>query len=206
MKKNTMMRVASALLVAVLLTTCAISGTFAKYVSDAESQDEARVARWDIELNGNSINETFNFDLFATVNDTAGATETDVATNATTSIIAPGTSGEFTIKLKNLSEVTAKYGIVYEVDNDAGIPVKFSVDNGNTWTNTLEAVVAHDTNTKLAMNAATTTDIKVMWKWDYERGNGAEIATNDGADTAFGEKTTLDTITVSATVTVTQVD
>ena len=46
MKKNTMMRVASALLVAVLLTTCAISGTFAKYVSSAETSDTARVAKW----------------------------------------------------------------------------------------------------------------------------------------------------------------
>ena len=46
MKKNRMMRVASALLVAVLLTTCAISGTFAKYVSTATGEDAARVAYW----------------------------------------------------------------------------------------------------------------------------------------------------------------
>ena len=46
MKKNTFMRVASALLVAVLLTTCAIAGTFAKYTTEVSSEDSARVAYW----------------------------------------------------------------------------------------------------------------------------------------------------------------
>ena len=50
MKKNRMMRLASALLVAVLLTTCAISGTFAKYVTTASASDTARVAEWGVEI------------------------------------------------------------------------------------------------------------------------------------------------------------
>ena len=207
MKKNTMMRVASALLIAVLLTTCAISGTFAKYISDASAQDDARVARWDIELNEKSINETFVFDLFATVNDSNDTAETDVATDANTTIIAPGTQGSFDIKLLNKSEVTAKYGIVYTVTNNDNIPVKFSVDNGTTWKDTLDEVVADDEDTKLAMGATTATVITVQWKWDYEVGvDDAAIATNDAKDTAFGEATTLSTITVKADVTVTQVD
>ena len=43
MKKNVMMRVASALLVAVLLSTCTISGTFAKYVTTSSGNDNAEV-------------------------------------------------------------------------------------------------------------------------------------------------------------------
>ena len=50
MKTNKIMRVASVLLVAVLLTTCAISGTFAKYVTTATSGDSARVAKWGITM------------------------------------------------------------------------------------------------------------------------------------------------------------
>ena len=46
MKKNKMMRIASALLVAVILTTCAISGTFAKYVTSTPGSDSARVAKF----------------------------------------------------------------------------------------------------------------------------------------------------------------
>ena len=46
MKKNKAMRLASALLVLTLLTTCAISSTFAKYVTEAQGTDKARVAYW----------------------------------------------------------------------------------------------------------------------------------------------------------------
>ena len=50
MKKNKMMRIASILMVATLITTCAISGTFAKYVTKASGEDKARVAKWGIVL------------------------------------------------------------------------------------------------------------------------------------------------------------
>ena len=48
MKKNTMMRLASILLVAVLISTSAISGTYAKYVTADEGSDSARVAKWGV--------------------------------------------------------------------------------------------------------------------------------------------------------------
>jgi len=48
--KNKMMRIASVLLVAALITTCAISGTFAKYITQVEGKDQARVAKWGIVL------------------------------------------------------------------------------------------------------------------------------------------------------------
>ncbi|MBR2915143.1 MAG: hypothetical protein IKC06_04985 [Clostridia bacterium] len=53
MKKNVMMRIASVLLVAVMLTTCVISGTFAKYVTSGESTDTARVAKWGVTITPN---------------------------------------------------------------------------------------------------------------------------------------------------------
>lgn len=48
MKKNKTMRAASALLVAALLSTSIISGTFAKYTTGASAQDSARVAKWGV--------------------------------------------------------------------------------------------------------------------------------------------------------------
>lgn len=50
MKKNFMMRLASFLLVAVLISTSAISGTYAKYVTQDSGDDEARVAKWGVEV------------------------------------------------------------------------------------------------------------------------------------------------------------
>jgi hypothetical protein len=48
MKKNAMMKIAAILMVAVLLTTCAISSTFAKYVSNDSTTSSARVAKWGV--------------------------------------------------------------------------------------------------------------------------------------------------------------
>ena len=75
MKKNKMMRVASALLIAVLLTTSAISGTFAKYVSTGHAEDAARVAKWGIAIKAAG---TLFSDAYAagTVDDSTGTPTT----------------------------------------------------------------------------------------------------------------------------------
>lgn len=46
MKKNKRMRTASGLMIAALLTTSMISGTFAKYTTADAAQDSARAAKW----------------------------------------------------------------------------------------------------------------------------------------------------------------
>ena len=197
MKKNKTMRLAAILLVCVLLTTSVISGTFAKYTSQASAYDTARVAKWDIQLNGESIAENkFKFDLFDTVNGAGAGDETGndlhVKDGTDVAIIAPGTSGSFAIELQNKSEVTAAYTIDYTVFNPAGIPVKFSVD-GTTWgdlADVTDPVV-------LAMDASATT-VNVQWKWDFD-------GTRDAADTALGLRG-ADTITVTAAITVNQVN
>lgn len=85
MKKNMMMRIASVLLVAVLLSTCAISGTFAKYTTSANGSDSARVAYW-----GWGLDTEMNLSgLFL---DTYGTTDVDSADGA--DVIAPGAAGE----------------------------------------------------------------------------------------------------------------
>lgn len=201
MKKNKMMRLASVLLILTLLTTCAISGTFAKYTASATGTDTARVAKWSFEVSDADIVATdeFTFDLFKTVKDTAGADEGDVkAKNGTDRIIAPGTSGSFALVLENLSEVTAQYAIDYTVTNTSDIPIEFSVDNGANWTADLANVVASDA-TKLDPNTGTKT-ITVQWKWDYEVNEAGNTK-----DTALGKGGTA-TVTVAAVVTATQVD
>ena len=44
-------RILFTLLVAVMISTCAISGTFAKYVTEATGTDTARVAKFGVEVN-----------------------------------------------------------------------------------------------------------------------------------------------------------
>lgn len=108
MKKNRMMRLASGLLVAVLLTTCAISGTFAKYVTTASGSDTARVAKWGVEISGMADG------LFAKTY--AKDTETDIANTvvATEEVVAPGTKNDsgVTFSLTGTPEVAVKIDIV----------------------------------------------------------------------------------------------
>ena len=198
MKKNRMMRLASILLVCVLLSTSVISGTFAKYTSTATASDTATVAKWDIDLNGKRITETFTFDLFATIVDTVdGNTDAHVATGK---IIAPGTKGSFDIKLQNKSQVAAAYTIDYTVTNEAGIPIEFSVD-GTNWGDLNDVT----TPVTLAMDATDPTTVTVQWRWVFENGTGEALKTNDAADTTLGLAGSA-TITVEAAITVDQVD
>lgn len=82
MKKNRMMRLASILLVCVLLTTSVISGTFAKYTTEVNSDDKARVAYWGFQ-SSNSMDITGLFkDVYGNVDSINGD-----------DVIAPGTTG-----------------------------------------------------------------------------------------------------------------
>lgn len=99
MKKNRMMRLASILLVCVLLTTSVISGTFAKYTTTVTSDDKARVAYWGFQ-SSNSMNIT---GLFA---DAYGNTVNSVGDNGD-DVIAPGTDGKTTFQFKWDEDTTA---------------------------------------------------------------------------------------------------
>ena len=88
MKKNAMLKIAAILMVAVLLTTCAISSTFAKYVTEAKDAktNEASVAVW-----GVTITPAADSALFLTA---YGSTEDKDVVCADTEafVIAPGTT------------------------------------------------------------------------------------------------------------------
>ncbi|MBP5766482.1 MAG: hypothetical protein J6X47_05810, partial [Clostridia bacterium] len=115
--KNKMMRIASVLLVAALITTCAISGTFAKYVTKVSGEDSARVAKWGIVL---GVNTTGAFDdRYVTHDDTYEGEFSVMAYNATDEakgdkLVAPGTSSKdldmnFSASVKGTPEVATRY-------------------------------------------------------------------------------------------------
>ncbi|MBR5289814.1 MAG: hypothetical protein IKU28_02335, partial [Erysipelotrichaceae bacterium] len=93
MKKNKMMRLASSLLVAVLLTSSVISGTFAKYVTSDSAEDSARVAKWGITVlaSGNLFGTDYNPNDGSATADRITATSTNVSSDNTEDIVAPGT-------------------------------------------------------------------------------------------------------------------
>ena len=113
MKKNRMMRAASALLVAVLMTTCTISGTFAKYVTEASAADTARVAKWGVEV-------TATGETFAQAYDADKTDKTvSVAAGSTEKLVAPGTKNDAaaTFTIKGTPEVATKVSVTFNKDD-----------------------------------------------------------------------------------------
>ena len=198
-RSSMMVRLVAALAVTMMFTMCFVGGTFAKYTSSGTGTDTATVAKWDIRVNGSEIatSDTFTFDLFQTITDSdLTSAETDIAP-ADGSIIAPGTSGKFSIAIQNLSQVNATYAIDYTVTNTDNIPVEFST-NGTDWKTNINDLDV----TNVAIGLGTDTTVTVQWRWRFEADNVTE---GDNADTTLGKDGTA-TLEVSAKVTATQVD
>ncbi len=217
MKKNKMMRVASALLVAVLLTTCAISGTFAKYISSEDAGDTARVAYWGVQVSATGD------DAFATnYDDETG--DNGLKVSSSEKVVAPGTEGELgKITIDGTPEVVVDVDVNatltlegWEVDGALYCPIVFNVGGeefaiGATYTTITEltdAIIAKFNamdKDDVAVGTNLADSITISWAWDFDD-NGA--GTNDDKDTALGMLTGADAPTIAFTcdVTVKQVD
>lgn len=234
MKKNTMMRIASVLLVVVLLTTSVISGTFAKYVTSDKGSDFARVAKWGVAIEAKSFGlfkadyktdetlATFSGDYSVS---SAGTVDRD-------DVLAPGTEGSFAdIKITGTPEVAV------DVDIDATVAISDTWKDGNGAYYCPVVVTVNDTEFfgtnyataadfaaaikgniegKSAQYAPNTdlgsiynnTNLDIKWKWDFSTG-----AVNDIRDTALGNaaaNATTEaeelTISIGVDITVEQVD
>lgn len=218
MKKIKTMRIASILLIAVLMTTCAISGTFAKYVTEATGSDSARVAKWGVSINAEGVGSTFA---------TAYASDTDgIAYNtveAAEDVLAPGTKGTMaTIQLSGTPEVAVK--VSYEADVtltgwevtgvSAYCPIIIKVNNTPYQITMGTSAIELENAVEAAINSYTqnyaanqnlrdvgSNMLTVSWEWP--------ISVNDGADTALGNQAAAGnaaTIAIKITCTVEQVD
>lgn len=221
MKKNKMMRAASFLLVAVLLTTSVISGTFAKYVTTATGSDTARVAKWGVTASVTGTAFAKEYDIKTPVNDVNGDAIT-VSVSSTENVVAPGTSGTFTgVALTGTPEVAV------EVVNEATVTLTgWNLASGYYC----PLVVTVEGDTISGLDFTSTTDFAAAIEAAIEAGNGKYQANTDLAsidklngdytwtwayagddekDTELGDAAaagSASTITLAVTTTVTQID
>lgn len=146
MKKNKMLRLASVLMVCVLLTISVISGTYAKYTTVAEVSDSARVAKWGVTF-------TTTSDLFATSykDPTDNTVTVKVTATDNKNLVAPGTEGTGFGVTTSGDKPEVSYNMTIELDTDNSKmpkltytptgdgatettyePVKFTILNGST--------------------------------------------------------------------------
>ncbi len=143
MKKNKMMRIASILMVATLITTCAISGTFAKYVTKASGEDAARVAKWGIllDISGSSVFA----EKYAATDEKYLAADGVYSVESSVEgekVVAPGTNakeanGQLVAHVKGTPEVATRYTLVVDKAQDVVLPA-------GTYTDYTELVKADD--------------------------------------------------------------
>ena len=231
-----MMRLASFLLVAVLISTSAISGTYAKYVTQESGSDFARVAKWGVAIEADS------FGMFTTDYAThdSGATFTgDYSVSAAgegaarDDVLAPGTNGSFAdIKITGTPEVAVAVDIVATVEvseNWVGengafyCPVAVTVGGvefrGLDYSSAdeFEAAIEANIDGKSKQYAPNTnldgiydsTNLDLAWAWAFEGAAGTVRNQADVDDTVLGNAAAAGnapTISVAVAITVTQID
>lgn len=128
MKKKSMML--GGLLAAVVVTAYSVSGTYAKYISQVDLTDEARVAKFELtatDKDGNKLEGSNVIDLFANSYVNNGKTYVK-AVNNTDRVIAPGTKGTYTLNLDG--EMETAYFLNFKVNSTKDPVVYYTVENG----------------------------------------------------------------------------
>lgn len=219
-RSSMMVRLVALLAVAMMFTMCFVGGTFAKYTSSATGSDSATVAKWGVTVTGtvDTFKETYakNDNSFTLAANTVVSTE---------DVVAPGTSGSmaaFTLGGTPEVAVNVKFEGTLELGDKW-------VDSGSNYYCPIEITVGSTTFKgtdyasadlfEAAVNAEIATYTKdyeankdlstisgdapvISWAWAFT-GN------EDAKDTYLGNQaaeSNAATISLSVTVTVTQID
>lgn len=143
------MSIVTALIMLVTITTYSVSGTYAKYTSQIDLTDEARVASWGFSTvdrtNCTPVEttegtrweckqEATNLNLFAssyTYNEDA---KVYVRSLDGDKVVAPGTAGEYKIGFKGAMEVRHDFKIDFGVEDAKEVAVTFDVNADGSLT------------------------------------------------------------------------
>ena len=106
------MRVAGLLLALVLVTSCFVGGTFAKYVTSGTGADHAKVAMWGVKVEAHGEG-----DIFASTYDQIAGQENTVVAGGEYKVIAPGTKKDnaAVVTVSGKPEVAVK--VTYTADS-----------------------------------------------------------------------------------------
>ena len=123
--QNKIIKIASALMILCLMTTCAISATFAKYATTDSTEDTARVAKWGVVLSASGTlfgknyaanTATSNSDaIIAALTSHSASTHSVVANDK---VVAPGTKNDVGVQLKLNGKPEVAYSVAASTTPD----------------------------------------------------------------------------------------
>lgn len=236
MNRNRLMKASAFLLVSTMATSCFVGSTFAKYVSENQGEDSARVAKWGVEVTvtGDGFKTEYGKD------DVNANVEGTVVSSNEEKVVAPGTKGTFGgVKITGTPEVAVKVETTADVElsgwnvaNDGGFycPLKFTIGektiNGLDYSkgtageeasfeSAIKDAIQKATTKELEANTDLSTvgdDITYSWEWPFEESTGTaadqdnELDTLLGNNAADGDTGNDPTIKITVKTTVTQID
>ncbi len=214
-KKNRTLRAAVLMLALVLITSCFVGGTFAKYVTSGDAGDNARVAKWGVSITAHDTG-----DVFAKEYDAIAGQDNTVIAGGEYKVIAPGTKKDnaalVTLSGKPEVSVQVTYNAEHfsltgnwigDVNNTFYCPLIIKVtgkvgDAVKTETiNCVEKTSAAEVETavKNAVAACSATygpntdlsavagdGLKISWEWPFE--GTANQGQTDAKDTYLGNQ------------------
>lgn len=205
------MRTGAILLVVALVVSCVAGGTLAKYVTEDEATDNARVAKWGVkvEVTGDGFQTTYNKD----------DVESTIRTNTVISsdednVVAPGTKGEFGgVTITGTPEVAVEVKTTADVElsgwnvgsgGEFYCPLVFKIGdatiNGLDYSSsTAGGEDSFESAIKTAIEEATTQELAAgtvlsevgenvtySWKWPFENATGTATNQDNTLDTLLG--------------------
>lgn len=233
-KKNLTIKAAVLMLVLVLITSCFVGGTFAKYVTSGSGSDTARVAKFGVTVTATG---TMFAKEYATDAQTVGTIVSSVVSSDDSKLVAPGTKGDMaSMTLTGTPEVAVK--VTYDATGKVKLanwtlkggtfycPLVFKIKNADgTNTNILGTgfndAAALESEIVKAINGyskeyAANTDLAekgdeslaVSWEWPFETTDG-QGGNRDADDTYLGNQAAAGnaaTVSIGIATTVTQID
>lgn len=215
-KKNVLMRSAGLLLALVLVTSCFVGSTFAKYTVGGKGDDTARVAKFGVAITANGA--TFAKEYATDDQGVVGTIAKSVVSSDDSKLVAPGTKGDMvSMTLQGTPEVAVQVTYLATVTlNDnwvnadgkfyCPLQIKVTSEEGTNGV----TICGLDFDSKTAFQTAVAAEISqasakyaaktdlstavtpaVSWAWAYNGGalgEGQKIAQTDEDDTYLGDQ------------------
>ena len=225
-KKNWTLRAAVLMLALVLITSCFVGGTFAKYVTSGSGTDSARVANVfakEYDTNDQTVVGTIAKSVISTDKVVAPGTTSNgdfvAATITGTPEVAVRVSYKLdaaSLQLENWKDADGKFycPLVFKIKTPEGNQAIIGTDytSADLMKAALVNAVASYTKdyapgTDLSGKAADT--LAISWEWPFETGADPDKPANNVRDTFLGDEAAAGraaTVSLTLATTVTQID
>lgn len=231
LKKNWIMKIAALMFTLVLVTSCLVGGTFAKYVRSANGSDTARVAKFGVNIV--AVGDIFSKTYAKDDNSFTLATNTVVSSN-NDKLVAPGTKKDIVgFALTGTPEVAVRVSFTvdkfelsnWEIPKDreteeycplifkaGGQEYKIDGKDITSVEDLEEAVkdaieeVTFDYPANTDLSKSTASNLTVSWEWPFHTSDANDVKDTALGDIAAENAANAGKVDVEVTMSVTQID